>query len=86
MKINAINNRTGSVRIGFPYRMYPYRPAVINISGQCILRGTANIQSGCELNVSWRLLLGNNFNCNEDTIINASDTSEIGDNVVVGQC
>lgn len=76
---------TASIRIGFPYQGYPYSPAVINIIGKCYIQGKANIQSGCELNISGILNIGRNFDCNEGTIINAKAESSIGEDVVVGQ-
>lgn len=77
--------KTASVRIGFPYQGFPYSPAVINITGKCYVHGKANIQSECELNISGFLSIGENFDCNQGTIINAKAESSIGDNVLVGQ-
>lgn len=84
--IEVKNISPGIVRIGFPYLKYPGLPAVVKIDGRCTFEGKANIQLGCELNVSGELTIGDNFICNQGTKIDCKDKSSFGRDVLIGHC
>lgn len=74
----------GIIRIGFPHLSYPGTPAIIKVNGQIIFKGSASILLECDLNVTGKLVIGDNFNCNQGTKIDAKAESSFGDDVLIG--